>query len=232
MPADIHTAAQLAALIDHTLLAPETGPEAAAAAVAEADHLGTAAVCLAPTLLPVHPRRARVCTVIGFPSGTHHPLIKAMEARLAVEQGATELDVVINYGAVLAHGPDAVIADLVPVREAVPGVTLKAIVESAALYQSVDDVPSRPSPQADELLRRTCDMAVRAGADFVKTSTGFHPAGGATVHAVEVMRAAVPAHIGVKASGGIRTAEHALAFLRAGATRLGTSRTADILAEL
>lgn len=218
--------ARLAALIDHTLLRPEAGAEQVHEHVAEGDRLGVHAVCVAPSRLPVHPQTAAVCTVIGFPSGQHHPLIKAMEARLAVEQGATELDVVVDYAPVLAGSADALLGELVPVRDAAPGVKLKAIIETAAIYAALG------AEEGDAAVTAACEAAVRAGCEYVKTSTGFHPAGGASPRAVRVMRAAVPDHVGVKAAGGIRTAEQAVALLDAGATRIGCSATADLLAGL
>lgn len=218
--------ARLAALIDHTLLRPEAGAEQVHEHVAEGDRLGVHAVCVSPARLPVHPQSAVVCTVIGFPSGQHHPLIKAMEARLAVEQGATELDVVVDYAPLLSGSADALLGELVPVRDAAPGVQLKAILETAAIYAAL-------GPEAgDAAVAAACEAAVRAGCEYVKTSTGYHPAGGADVRAVRVMRQAVPEHIGVKAAGGIRTAAQAIELIAAGATRIGCSATAELLAEL
>ena len=130
--------------------------------------------------------------------------------------GADEVDMVINLGAAMAGDYDAVRADISAVRAAVPADrVLKVIIESATL--------------SDEQIVAVCRAAKAAGADFVKTSTGFHPAGGASVHAVELMAATVGGRLGVKASGGIRTAEQALAMVAAGATRLGLSGTAAVL---
>lgn len=214
----------VAGLVDHTLLKPEATPADVAALVAEAQELGVLAVCVSPSLLPVQsllPGRAGaaglvVATVCGFPSGKHTTAVKAAEAAGAVADGADEVDVVIDVGAVRAGDLDAVRDQLAAVRAAVPEPrVLKVIVESAALD--------------DEQLVAACRAAEAAGADFVKTSTGFHPAGGATVHAVEVMRATVGDRLGIKASGGIRTTEAALALLAAGATRLGLSGTRAVL---
>ena len=208
----------LARMIDHTLLRPEATADDVGALCAEATELGVAAVCISPSLLPLTAPLGpgiAVAAVVGFPSGAHPPAVKAREAELAVEAGATELDVVVNLGLVRAGDWTAVERDLAGVRRAAPEVVLKVIVESAVLT-------------ADELVQ-ACRVAVSAGADFVKTSTGFHPAGGATAEAVRMMRAAVGDQVGVKASGGIRDAATALAMVEAGATRLGCSASRAIL---
>src|SRR5574340_163663 len=157
--------------------------------------------------------------VAAFPSGKHHSLIKGAEARLAIDQGAREIDMVIDIGAAVAGDYNAVLADILTVREAI-GLepVLKVIIESAVL--------------SDEAIVETCRAAERAGANFVKTSTGFHPAGGASVAAVRLMADTVGGRLGVKASGGIRTAEAALDLIAAGATRLGLSGTRAVLADL
>jgi deoxyribose-phosphate aldolase len=160
-----------------------------------------------------------VATVCGFPSGKHHSDVKAAEAARSVADGADEVDMVIDVGAARAGRFADVEADIAAVRAAVPrDRLLKVIIESAALD--------------DEQVVEACRAAERAGADFVKTSTGFHPAGGASVHAVELMAATVGGRLGVKASGGIRTTEAALAMVAAGATRLGLSGTGAVLAGL
>lgn len=215
------TRAVVAAMVDHTLLKPEATLADAEATVAEAADLGVLAVCLSPSMLPIDTGAQLSCVVAGFPSGKHHSLIKATEAKLAVDSGAQEVDMVIDVGAAVDGKLDEVFADILTVREAVgPDITLKVIIESAALLdlagpQTVTDV---------------CTVAVRAGASFVKTSTGFHPAGGASVEAVRLMSAAVPSTVGVKASGGIRTAEFAAELIAAGATRLGLSGSRAVLA--
>jgi deoxyribose-phosphate aldolase len=161
-----------------------------------------------------------IAAVVGFPSGKHHSSIKAEEARLAMHAGAGEIDMVIDVGAAVAGDFEAVRADVAAVRAAVgEAVVLKVIVESAALLAIV----------GESALVQTCRAAEGAGADFVKTSTGFHPAGGASVRAVELMAATVAPRLGVKASGGIRTAADAIALLDAGATRLGLSGTRAVL---
>lgn len=197
-----------------------------AALVGEAVELGVFAVCVSPSMVSAaaeaaagHPAPPVICAVAGFPSGKHLSVIKAHEAVLAVEAGAAEVDMVIDVGAAVAGNVTAVAADIATVRNAVPNVVLKVIVESAALLTLADE----------HTVVAVCRAAENSGADFVKTSTGFHPAGGASVLAVELMAAAVGGRLGVKASGGIRTAEHALAMLDAGATRLGLSATRSVL---
>jgi deoxyribose-phosphate aldolase len=210
--------ARLAALVDHTLLKPEATEADVAALVAEAAQLGVYAVCVSPPMVPVAVRAAggvRVAAVAGFPSGKHFSAVKAHEAALAVAAGAVEVDMVIDVGAALAGHVDAVRSDIEAVRTAIPGAVLKVIVESAALPEST--------------LIRVCRAAEDAGADFVKTSTGFHPAGGASVNAVALMSQTVGGRLGVKASGGIRTAADAVAMVQAGATRLGLSGTRAVL---
>ena len=212
---------QVAALVDHTLLRPEATAAEVVALLDEAVQLGVCAVCVSPPLVPVAVAHGgvRVAAVAGFPSGKHLASVKALEAELAVAAGAAEIDMVIDVGAALAADFDAVRCDVATVRAAVPGAVLKVIVESAVLLDLAG--PDR--------LVAVCRVAEDAGADFVKTSTGFHPAGGASVAAVALMADAVGGRIGVKASGGIRSADDALAMLEAGATRLGLSGTRGVL---
>ncbi|HWS58201.1 MAG TPA: deoxyribose-phosphate aldolase [Actinotalea sp.] len=208
--------AAVARMVDHTLLKPEATAADVAALVAEAQRLGVYSICVSPSMLPVDAGDVLVATVCGFPSGKHHSAIKAAEAARAVADGAHEVDMVIDLGAAVAGRFDAVQSDIAAVRGAVPAPTvLKVIIESAAL--------------TDEQVVGCCRAAEAAGADFVKTSTGFHPAGGATVHAVSLMAATVGGRLGVKASGGIRTGAAARALVAAGATRLGLSGTAAVL---
>ncbi len=173
------TRGQLAALVDHTLLKPEATGADVAALVAEATGLGVYAVCVSPSMVPaaVAAGGVRVAAVAGFPSGKHVSAIKAHEAAAAVASGASEIDMVIDVGAALAGDLDAVRADIEAVRAAVAGAVLKVIVESAVLLGRA----------GEHTLAGVCRAAEDAGADFVKTSTGFHPAGGATVRAVELM---------------------------------------------
>ena len=211
--------AEVAALIDHTLLKPEATPDQVTALIAEAARLGVYSVCVSPSQLPVEtPDGVLVATVCGFPSGAHHSSVKAVEAADAVARGADEVDMVIDLARATTDDFAAVEADIRAVRDACPAlVVLKVIIESAAL--------------TDEQIVGCCRAAEAAGADFVKTSTGFHPAGGASVRAVSLMADTVGGRLGVKASGGIRTAEAAQAMIDAGATRLGLSASAAILAE-
>lgn len=207
----------LAALIDHTLLRPEATHADVAALIAEAQELGTYSVCVSPSFLPLEvPAPLKLAVVCGFPSGKHHAEVKAAEAGLAAAQGADEIDMVIDVGQALEGRYDAVEAEIRAVRTAAPNVVLKVILETAAL--------------TDEAIVACCRAAEAAGADFVKTSTGFHPAGGASEHAVALMRATVGDRLGVKASGGIRTREDAERLVAAGANRLGVSATAALLA--
>ena len=213
--------ADLARMIDHTLLAPTATPGQIAMFCGEASQLGVGAVCVSPNRLPLTehalPADIAVCTVIGFPSGAHHPKVKAAEAAQAAAEGATELDMVIDLGHAWSGMWREVEADIATVRAALPApLLLKVIIESAA---QVDD----------DAIVAACRAAEAAGADFVKTSTGFHPEGGATLHAVELMARTVDGRLGVKASGGIRDTATALAMIDAGATRLGCSASQAIL---
>ena len=217
MPSPTRT--QVAGLVDHTLLKPEATAAEVAALCEEARTLGVLAVCLSPSMLPVDGTGLVVATVCGFPSGKHTSAVKAFEAAAAVAAGADEVDMVIDVGAAIAGDIDAVQADIAAVRAAVPAPgVLKVIIESAALD--------------DDTIVAVCRAAEAAGADFVKTSTGFHPRGGASAHAVRLMAQTVGGRLGVKASGGIRSTEAALEMLAAGATRLGLSGSAAVLAGL
>lgn len=210
------TRSALARTVDHTLLKPEATDAQVAALCAEAAELGAFAVCVSASRLPVTVTGGvAVCTVIGFPSGAHDSQVKAAEAALAMERGAVEVDIVIDLGLALAGDWDAVERDVATVRAAVPDALLKVIVESAALDE--------------QQLREACRRSEAAGANFVKTSTGFHPSGGASAAAVRVMRETVGDRLGVKASGGIRDTATALAMLAAGASRLGLSGTRAVL---
>lgn len=215
--------AAVAAHVDHTLLKPEATDLDVASTTREAVDLGAYCVCVSPTFVTVAREHAGagliIAAVAGFPSGKHLSVIKAHEAQLAVADGAAEIDMVIDVGAAVRGDLDAVRADIAAVRAAVPDAVLKVIVESAALLEFA----------GEDRLVDVCRAAVEANADFVKTSTGFHPSGGASVRAVELMRRTVGPTIGVKASGGIRTAADAVAMLDAGANRLGLSGTRAVL---
>jgi len=215
---------EVAARVDHTLLKPEATEADVAKLAREAAELGVYAICVSSSMVPVVVQKRSedqaIAAVVGFPSGKHLSSIKATEARLAVGAGATEIDMVIDVGAAVCGDFDAVRADVAVVRAAIGDTAvLKVIVESAALLSIV----------GEGALADACRAAADAGADFVKTSTGFHPAGGASVRAVELMVAAVGPRVEVKASGGIRTAPDAVAMLDAGATRLGLSGTRMVL---
>lgn len=209
----------VASMIDHTLLKPEATAQDVAALIEEAHRLGTYSVCISPSQLPVEvPEGLHVATVVGFPSGAVKPEIKAAEAGLAVNNGAEEIDMVINIALAIEGRFDALEEEIRTVRSACQGKVLKVIIESAAL--------------SDDAIVAACRAAEAAGADFVKTSSGFHPAGGASVHAVKLMADTVGGRLGVKASGGIRTGADAQAMIDAGATRLGLSSSATVLADL
>ncbi|CAB0948116.1 2-deoxyribose-5-phosphate aldolase [Corynebacterium diphtheriae] len=214
------TRKDVAQMIDHTLLKPEATTDDFKALIADAARLGTYSVCVSPSALPVEvPENLHVATVVGFPSGAVKPEIKAAEAARTVADGAEEIDMVINIALAKEGKFDELEAEIKAVRDAVPAPgILKVILETAAL--------------TDDEIVAACKASENAGADFVKTSTGFHPAGGASVHAVEIMHATVGGRLGIKASGGIRTAKDALAMIEAGATRLGLSASAAILEEL
>ncbi|WP_183304558.1 deoxyribose-phosphate aldolase [Canibacter oris] len=209
----------LAQFLDATLLKPEATAADVAELVEQAAELGCYAVCVSPNMLPqTLPANLKLAAVCGFPSGKHTSAVKAAEAAELAARGVDEIDMVINVGDAVAGDYNSVYADILAVRQAAPApLVLKVIIESAAL--------------SDEAIIAVCQAAERAGADFVKTSTGFHPAGGATVHAVQLMAKTVGARLGVKASGGIRTREQALQMIAAGATRLGVSAAAAILAD-
>ncbi len=214
------TRKDVAQMIDHTLLKPEATTDDFKALIADAARLGTYSVCVSPSALPVEvPENLHVATVVGFPSGAVKPEIKAAEAARTVADGAEEIDMVINIALAKEGKFDELEAEIKAVRDAVPAPgILKVILETAAL--------------TDDEIVAACKASENAGADFVKTSTGFHPAGGASVHAVEIMHATVGGRLGIKASGGIRTAKDALAMIEAGATRLGLSASPAILEEL
>lgn len=211
------TRAEVAAMIDHTLLKPESTAADVVNLVEEAKGLGVLAVCVSPNMLPLqNTGDLVVATVCGFPSGAHQPEVKAAEAAQAARNGAAEVDMVVNLALVKTGQWDAVEADIRGVVDAAAGALVKVIIESAAL--------------TDEEIVHACERAEAAGAHFVKTSTGFHPAGGASAHAVALMRQTVGDRLGVKASGGIRTPEAAAEMIAAGASRLGLSGSAAVLA--
>ena len=211
----------IASIVDHTLLKPEATAADVAALVADGLELGVYSVCVSPTMLPLSlPAGSdlKVCVVAGFPSGKHTTAVKTAEARESIELGADEVDMVIDISKAKEGRFDLIQADIASVRSVIPAPRiLKVIIESAAL--------------TDDEIVAVCQAAVAAGADFVKTSTGFHPTGGATVEAVALMAKTVAGRAGVKASGGIRSYETAAAMIAAGATRLGVSGSRQVLAE-
>ena len=219
----IGSRAELAAVIDHTLLDPAADARAVEAACARVLEHGFATVCLAPVWIAraasiLRGSASGVCSVVGFPSGAHRTEIKAHEARQAIADGARELDVVIALGALKSGDLAAVRRDLEGVVEAARGGALvKAILETGRL--------------TDDEKRQAARMAAEAGAAFVKTSTGFG-GGGATPDDVRLLHATVGDRCRVKASGGIRTTLQAIELLRAGASRLGTSVGPALLAGL
>ncbi len=215
--------AELAARIDHSVLKPEASSADIVAGARLVRALGVGFYCVQPSRVMLAARElagaaTRVVTVIGFPHGCDLPQTKASGAARAIEQGAAEIDMVLNYAALLDRDARVASDDVAAVVRACAHAPLKVIVESALLD--------------DAQLELACRIAVDAGAAFVKTSTGFHPAGGASEHAVRSMRRVVGASIGVKASGGIRTLADALAMISAGASRIGTSGTEAILGAL
>lgn len=210
------TRESLARTVDHTLLKPEATEAQVAQLCADAAELGAFSVCVSPSRLPLAVSAGvAVCTVVGFPSGAHESEVKAAETALALRRGATEIDMVVDLGSVLAGRWGDVEADVAAVKAACGDVLLKVILETAAL--------------SDEQVVEACRRSEAAGAQYVKTSTGFHPSGGASVQTVRLMRETVGDRLGVKASGGIRDTATALAMLDAGASRLGLSGTRAVL---
>ena len=213
------SAKEIAGMIDHTLLLPEATPEMAARLCREADEHGFYGVCIVPVFVPLvrdalAGSPVKVCTVVGFPAGVNETDVKAYETRRAIHQGADEIDMVMNVGAAKAGDWTRVGSDVESVVENARGHLVKVILETCLL--------------TDEEKLRACEVCVAAGAGFVKTSTGFNRSG-ATEADVRLMRAAVGTDIGVKASGGIRDYETACNMIEAGATRLGTSSSLNII---
>jgi deoxyribose-phosphate aldolase len=216
------TPRELAGIIDHTLLRPSATGEEVRRLCSEAAAYGFRTVCVNPVLVAraVHfleGTSVGVCSVVGFPFGTHLVATKAHEAREAVRGGATEVDMVIRIGALREGDDREVLDDIRAVVEAAAGRAVKVILEMCYL--------------TEEEKVRACLLAVAGGASFVKTSTGYGP-GGATVEDVTLMRRTVGETCGVKAAGGIRTLADALRMIRAGANRIGTSGSVAILKEL
>lgn len=215
------SAESLAGMIDHTLLKPDATPKQIEKLCDEARTYHFASVCVNPTYVPLcagllKESAVRVCTVIGFPLGATTTAAKVCEAKDALENGAEELDMVINIGALKAGDDQLVEKDIREVAQAAHagGAPLKVIIETVLLAE-------------DEKIK-ACQLAKQAGADFVKTSTGF-AGGGATVADVTLMRQIVGPDLGVKASGGVHSYDEAVALVAAGATRIGASAGVKII---
>ena len=213
------TAKELARFIDHTLLKPEATPSQIKKLCEEAKKYSFASVCVNPTNVALAAKLldgsvVKVCTVIGFPLGANTSFVKAAETRDAVANGATEIDMVINVGALKAKNYDQVESDIRAVVEAAGGNLVKVIIETCLL--------------TDDEKVKACELSEKAGADFVKTSTGFNKSG-ATPEDIALMRKTVGAKMGVKASGGVRDTEAALAMIKNGATRIGASASIAII---
>jgi deoxyribose-phosphate aldolase len=210
----------LAKYIDHTILKPATTKDEVITVCSEAKEYGFFSVCINPYYVKLVKEQlegsdVKVCSVIGFPLGTSVSTIKAAEARQAIIDGADEIDMVINVGALKDKDYDYVLADIKAVVEACSGkALLKVIIETCLL--------------TDEEKVKACELSVEAGADFVKTSTGFST-GGATAADIELMRKTVGPDLGVKASGAVRDNETAMIMINSGATRIGASASIAIV---
>ncbi|HEL1676305.1 TPA: deoxyribose-phosphate aldolase [Streptococcus suis] len=205
--------------IDHTILKPETTQEQVEKILAEAKEYDFASVCVNPTWVALVAESlkdsdVKVCTVIGFPLGANTPAVKAFETKDAISNGADEIDMVINIGALKTGNYDLVLEDIKAVVAASGDKLVKVIIEACLL--------------TDDEKVKACQLSQEAGADYVKTSTGFST-GGATVADVALMRKTVGPDMGVKASGGARSYEDAIAFIEAGASRIGASSGVAIM---
>ncbi|HFI0020622.1 TPA: deoxyribose-phosphate aldolase [Streptococcus suis] len=205
--------------IDHTILKPETTQEQVEKILSEAKEYDFASVCVNPTWVSLAAESlkdsdVKVCTVIGFPLGTNTSAVKAFETEDAIANGADEIDMVINVGALKAGNDALVLDDIKAVVDASGDKLVKVIIEACLL--------------TDDEKVRACQLSKEAGADYVKTSTGFST-GGATVADVALMRKTVGPDMGVKASGGARSYEDAIAFIEAGASRIGASSGVAIM---
>lgn len=205
--------------IDHTILKPETTQEQVEKILSEAKEYDFASVCVNPTWVSLAAESlkdsdVKVCTVIGFPLGANTSAVKAFETKDAIANGADEIDMVINVGALKAGNDALVLDDIKAVVDASGDKLVKVIIETCLL--------------TDDEKVRACQLSKEAGADYVKTSTGFST-GGATVADVALMRKTVGLDMGVKASGGARSYEDAIAFIEAGASRIGASSGVAIM---
>jgi deoxyribose-phosphate aldolase len=214
---------QVAALIDHTLLKPEVTRRDIDRICGEAIQRRFASVCVNPVFVPrvaakLRDTPVKTCTVIGFPLGANLTSTKVAEAKAAIKEGAQELDMVIHIGALKAGDDELVAADI------------HAVVAAAHHGKAICKVIIETCLLISEEKERACRLAVEAGADFVKTSTGFS-SGGATIDDIELMRRVVGPKIGVKASGGVRSLNELLKMVEAGATRIGTSTGVKLIEE-
>ena len=205
--------------IDHTLLKQDATPEQIISLCNEAKQFDFMSVCVNPHYVPLAAEvlegsDVKVCTVVGFPLGMNMTKTKIQETQLCIAQGATEIDMVINVGMLKAGHDDYVENEIGELKSVCGNLILKVILETCLL--------------TDEEIVRACIASKNAGADFVKTSTGFS-SGGATIHAVKLMRETVGETMGVKASGGVRTHEDLINMIEAGASRIGTSSGAKII---
>ncbi|HMM00595.1 MAG TPA: deoxyribose-phosphate aldolase [Bacilli bacterium] len=206
-------------MIDHTLLKPDATPDKIVKLCGEAKEYGFASVCVNGCYVRLAAQELKdsgidVCTVVGFPLGAMASEAKLKETEIALKDGATEVDMVINIGRLIAQDNQYVENEIRSLKKACGNKVLKVIIETCLL--------------TDEQKVRACQLAVAAGADFVKTSTGFST-GGANVHDIALMRKTVGPNIGVKASGGIHTHEQMVALVEAGATRIGASSGPQII---
>ena len=207
----------LADYIDHTLLKPSATPEEIQKCCRDAIKYNFPAVCIYPSAVKqatelLHNHSIAVCTVIGFPTGANTPAVKLYEAQEAVENGATELDVVINLGWLKSGQTENIYKEIAPICEETDS-TVKAILETTVL--------------TDAEKKLAAEICLDAGVSYLKTSTGWF--GGATVEDIRLLKEISRGQVGIKASGGIRTVEQAVALIEAGATRLGTSRGVDLV---
>ena len=214
---------ELARLLDHSLLKPEATEKDILAQIEVVRQWRIGFFCVQPSYVSLaagalRDSGARVVSVVGFPHGCERSTVKAHAAELAVRDGAAEVDMVMNVGRLKSGRSQAVADEIAQVVRAIAGIPVKVILETCLLTEEEKVV--------------ACRMVRDSGAAFVKTSTGFHPVGGATVADVRLLRATVGPDFGVKAAGGIRTLADALAMLEAGANRLGTSASPTILAAL
>jgi len=212
---------KLANMIDHTLLKPDATQEQIAQLCFEARKHGFASVCINPTWVELCAKllkgsSVKVCTVIGFPLGATSPEVKAFETQVALDHGATEIDMVINVGALKARDLELVASDI------------RGVVTTSHARQAIVKVIIEAILLTDEEKTIACLLSKEAGADYVKTSTGF-ASGGATAHDVALMRRVVGPEMGVKAAGGVRTYEDAENMIKAGATRIGASAGVKII---